>query len=60
MMDLIKYIGIVSIGYGSVIAFSAIQNMTINKYFLTGFGVVVAISGAVMVVMDGKREEKDG
>jgi hypothetical protein len=56
MMDLIKYIGIVSIGYGSVIAFSAIQNMTINKYFLTGFGVVVAISGAVMVVMDGKRE----
>ncbi len=57
MKDLTNYVGVVSIGYGSIIAFSAWQNIAINKYFLIGFGVVVAVSGIVMVMAkDGSRE----
>lgn len=55
-MTWIKYLGAVSIGYGSIVVYSGVMGMELPKFLLIGFGGVMALLGTVMVANDGNNE----
>ena len=56
-----KYVGVVAVGYGSIVAYSGILDIPMSNMLLTGFGIVVAITGAYMVAgkNDGRSTNND-
>ncbi len=52
-----KYLGAVSIGFGSIVVYSGFLDLELHKYLLIGFGTVVTVFGTVMVANDEERNE---
>ena len=59
MSKMIKYIGAVAIGYGSIVFYSGVMGYQLPDILVTGFGAVVAITGTAMVVADYERGDED-